>query len=176
MLGCYTVEFLALAIWIGGLVVIMGSVIPAVFNSFGVEPGGRFLTRVFEGYNRLVILAIVMLLSAAGVRMLISSRHALAAAAPAGPEMFLLGLTILSAVLIVVLLGPSSVALQEQAFTAKEGLARKTAYAAFFRTHMMVRALYLLNLILSIALVAVKLNQLIRTGFRDHEKSHFSPR
>ena len=175
MLACYTVEFLALAIWIGGLAVIMGSVIPAVFNSFGVEPGGRFLTRVFEGYNRLVILAIVMLLSAAGVRMLISSRHALAAA-PAGPEMFLLGLTILSAVLIVVLLGPSSVALQEQAFTAKEGLARKTAYAAFFRTHMMVRALYLLNLILSIALVAVKLNQLIRTGFRDHEKSHFSPR
>ena len=171
MLVCYTVEFLALAIWIGGLLVIIGSVIPAVFNSFGMEPGGRFLTRVFDGYNRLVIVAMVMLLSAGGVRMWIGSRHALAGATPAGPEMFLLGLTIISAVLIIVLLGPSSVSLQEQAFTAKEELARKAAYAAFFRTHMIVRALYLLNLMLSIALVAVKLNQLIRIGLINHEKS-----
>src|SRR3982750_1389904 len=52
---CYTAELLALAIWIGGLVVIVAAVIPAVFNSFAMEPGGRFLTRVFNGYNRLVL-------------------------------------------------------------------------------------------------------------------------
>src|SRR5213594_2614903 len=74
LLVCYTVELLALSIWIGGLVVIIGSVIPAVFNSFGMEQGGRFLTKVFEGYNRLVALAIVLLVSAAAWRFWVSSR------------------------------------------------------------------------------------------------------
>ena len=42
--------------------VIMAIVIPAVFNSFGMEPAGRFLRRVFDGYGYLN-LGILLLLS-----------------------------------------------------------------------------------------------------------------
>ena len=34
---------------------IMMVVIPAVFNSFGMEPAGRFLRRVFDGYSQVDI-------------------------------------------------------------------------------------------------------------------------
>ena len=51
-----SVEYLALGVWVGGLIVLVGAVIPAVFNTFGgQESGGFFLTKAFEGYNRLVV-------------------------------------------------------------------------------------------------------------------------
>ena len=56
MIACITCELLALAVWIGGLLVLVAAVIPAVFNTFGgQDTGGFFLTRAFDGYNRLVL-------------------------------------------------------------------------------------------------------------------------
>ncbi len=56
MVGCLTLEWVALAVWVGGMVVLSGAVIPAVFNTFGgQDSGGMFLTRAFESYHRFVI-------------------------------------------------------------------------------------------------------------------------
>ena len=156
LLVCHTVELVALSIWIGGLVVIIGSVIPAVFNSFGMEPGGRFLTRVFEGYNRLVVLAIVILVGATAWRFWASLRGDRMDAAVSRSECVLLTVMIGVASLIGLVLGPESVTLQEQAFATQGEVARKAAYEAFFRTHTVVRGLYLLNVGLGIALLVEK--------------------
>jgi len=156
LLVCYTVELLALSIWIGGLVVIIGSVIPAVFNSFGMEPGGRFLTKVFEGYNQLVALAIMLLVSAAAWRFWVSSRSDRLDAAVSRSECALLIVMIGVAALIALVMWPESVTRQEQAFATQGEVARKAAYEAFFRTHTVVRGLYVLNLGLGIALLVVK--------------------
>jgi len=139
--------------------VIIGAVIPAVFNSFGMEPGGRFLTRVFDGYNRLTALALALLIGTAGWRV----RHSRSETAAHGgtghvsrSEGMLLAVMIVIAALIILVLGPSSMTLQEQAFAAQGDAAKKAAYDAFFRTHTIVRALYVVNLGLGIALLAVK--------------------
>ncbi len=155
LVACHTFELTALAVWVGGLVVIIGAVIPAVFNSFGMEPGGRFLTKVFDGYNRLTGGAIVILVIAMGWRVW-GARGGSADPMAARPELILLSAMILVAGLITLWLGPWSVALQEQAFAAQGEEAKKAAYGAFFRTHTLVRGLYLLNLGLGIALLAVK--------------------
>jgi uncharacterized membrane protein len=151
----HTVELVALAAWTGGLMVIVGAVIPAVFNAFGMEPGGRFLTRVFDGYNRITTGAIVILVAAAGWRTW-SVRNGAGRAGVTRPEMVLLSLMILVAASIILWLGPWSVTLQEQAFATQGEEAKKVAYGAFFRTHSFVRGLYLVNLGLGIALLAVK--------------------
>jgi len=161
LLVCYTVELLALSIWIGGLVVIIGSVIPAVFNSFGMESGGRFLTKVFEGYNQLVALGIVLLVSAAAWRFWLSSRGDRLDAAVGRSECVFLIVMIGVAALIALVMWPESVTRQEQAFATQGEVARKAAYEAFFRTHTVLRGLYLLNLGLGIALLAVKVRSLL---------------
>jgi len=151
----HTLELVALAAWTGGLLVIVGAVIPAVFNAFGMEPGGRFLTRVFDGYNRITIAAIVILVAASGWRTW--NVHTWSGGNRMGrPELVLLCLMILVATSIILWLGPWSVTLQEEAFAAQGEEAKKAAYDAFFRTHTLVRGLYLVNLGLGIALVAVK--------------------
>ena len=62
LIACVTCELLALTVWIGGLLVLVAAVIPAVFNTFGgQDTGGFFLTRAFEGYNRLVLGAATVL-------------------------------------------------------------------------------------------------------------------
>ena len=62
MVGCLALEWVALAVWVGGMVVLSGAVIPAVFNTFGgQDAGGMFLTRAFEGYHRFVIGACAIL-------------------------------------------------------------------------------------------------------------------
>lgn len=157
LLACAVVECLALAVWIGGLVVIMAAVIPAVFNSLGMEPGGRFLTRVFDGYNRAVLVAMAAMGGAIAVRVRTAQVGGPPAAMPGGAEAVLFGTMVLVAVLIIAVLGPQSVALQESAFATRDETARKTAYDAFFRVHNIVRSLYLLNLGLGIGLLAVKL-------------------
>ena len=62
MVCCLTLEWLALSLWIGGMAVLIGAVIPAVFNTFGgQDSGGLFLTRAFEGYQRFVTGAVAVL-------------------------------------------------------------------------------------------------------------------
>ncbi len=164
LIVCHTLELVALAVWVGGLVVIIGAVIPAVFNSFGMEPGGRFLTRVFDGYNRLTLAAIVVLAGATGWRVRQSRKggdSTQAGSRMSRTEGMLLSLMIAVAALIILVLGPMSVTLQEQAFAAQGEAAKKAAYDAFFRTHMIVRALYVVNLGVGIALLAVKAKQWI---------------
>lgn len=154
-----TVEALALAVWVGGLIVIVGAVIPAVFNSFGMEPGGRFLTRVFDGYNRLTLGAMALLAGAAGWQAWSGRRDGVSIVPQQRLETLLLTAMILVALLIIVLLGPRTVALQEAAFAAQaqDEAAKKAAYDAFFRLHMVVRGLYLVNLGLGVALLATKI-------------------
>ena len=64
-LSCSLLELLGLMIWIGGLAVLLTTVIPAVFNTLGMETGGRFLRRVFDGYNALTSGVVVMLIAIA---------------------------------------------------------------------------------------------------------------
>ena len=114
----YTCELVALGIWIGGLVVIIASVIPAVFNSFGIEPGGRYLTRVFDGYNRVVMAAIVVMVGAAAFRFWVATYGGMTDAVPTKAELTLLGAMIVVVALIVFAIGPELAALQELAFKA----------------------------------------------------------
>ncbi len=149
------VELLGLAIWVGGLIVIIGAVIPSVFNA-GMETGGRILTRVFDGYNRLIAGAIVLLVISAGVRLGATRRRAGAMVPVGRAEMILLTLMVVISGAIGTWLGPDSVALQERAFSAQGAEAKQAAYEAFFRSHSLVRALYVTNLGLGVALLTVK--------------------
>ena len=100
--------------------------------------------------------AIVILVAAAGWRTW-STRNGAGRAEVTRLELILLSLMILVAASIILWLGPWSVTLQEQAFTAQGEEAKKAAYGAFFQTHSLVRGLYLVNLVLGIALMAVKI-------------------
>ena len=164
LLMCAIVECLALAIWIGGLVVIIAAVIPAVFNSFGMEPGGRFLTRVFDGYNRTVLVAMAAMGGAIAARAWTVQTEELSRAIAGRTETVLFGMMVLVASLIIFVLGPHSITLQEEAFGTKDEQARKIAYDAFFRVHMAVRGLYILNLGLGVWLFIVKLKSFMRNA------------
>ena len=157
LLCCYTLELLSLATWAGGLVVIVSAVIPAVFNSFGMEAGGRFLTKVFDGYNRATVVAIAVLVSCSAARGWWEQTGSTTRGRGARAETILLVIMIVIAISIIGVLGPQSVALQEEAFLTKQEAEKKQAYDAFFRTHTAVRGLYLTNLALGIALMAVKI-------------------
>ena len=152
----------ALAVWIGGLVVIIAAVIPAVFNSFGMEPGGRFLTRVFNGYNEVVLVSMATMGGAIAVRAWGLQAGGLSHAMPGRAEAILFGTMVLVASLIIFVLGPQAISLQEEAFRTKDEATRRVAYDAFFRDHMIVRGLYVLNLGLGIGLLAVKLKSFLR--------------
>lgn len=165
LLACTLVECLALAVWVGGLLVIIASVIPAVFNSFGMEPGGRFLTRVFDGYNKMVFVAMAAMGGAIAVRAWGAQAGKPSHALPGRAEAILFGAMVLVATLIIAVLGPQSVALQEAAFAVKEEPARKMALDAFFHVHMITRGLYLVNLGLGIVLMAVKLKSWLNKRF-----------
>jgi hypothetical protein len=136
---------------------IIAAVIPAVFNSFGMEPGGRFLTRVFDGYNRLVLVSAGMLTMSAVLRTRMNRRAALMDVALSRGEWAMLVTMTSVAALVIFVLEPSSVRLQEHAFAIKDEAGRKTAYEAFFRSHHIIRALYVVNLGLAIALIPIKL-------------------
>lgn len=146
-------EFLALSLWVGGLIVLIGAVIPAVFNTFGgQDSGGIFLTRSFEGYNRLVMVAIAMLVLAMIYRWW--SGEPLAQVSRG--EVVVLAVMVLIAGVIIAVLHPQAAALQAEAFAAKDEQARKTAFEAFFRLHMPIRSLYMVNLVLGIVLFVMK--------------------
>jgi len=156
------IELLGLTIWIGGLAVILTAVIPAVFNTLGMEQGGRFLRRVFDSYN-LLTSGIVTLLVATAVIRTITSRQASSHSLPVSRMEWglLIFLTIVTG-LIVLILGPRAIDLQELAFAAESQEAKKTAYDAFFRTHMVVRALHLINVGVAVSLLVVKFRQWVK--------------
>lgn len=156
MIGCLTLEWVALAVWVGGMVVLSGAVIPAVFNTFGAQDsGGMLLTRAFEGYHRFVIGACVILSAAVWYRRWSGDPIV----AVGRGEMIVLAIMVLIAGLIMMVLHPNAVALQAQAFATKDETARKTTLEALFRVLMPIRSLYMVNLVLGIVLVAVKVNR-----------------
>jgi uncharacterized membrane protein len=159
---CATLDMLALAVWTGGLVVIVTAAIPAVFNTLGMEPGGRFLTRLFDGYNRIVLVAMATMGGTIAARMWWGRAGGWPATVPGRAETLIFGAMVLVTVLIVAVLGPQSVALQEAAFAAREEATRTTAYDAFFRVHRIVRGLYIVNLALGIGLMTVKIKSWLR--------------
>lgn len=156
MVGCLTLEWVALAVWVGGMVVLSGAVIPAVFNTFGgQDSGGMLLTRAFESYHRFVIGACVILSAAVWYR-----RWSGDPIVEVGRgEMIVLAIMVLIAGLIMMVLHPNAVALQAQAFATKDETAKKTALEALFRVLLPTRSLYMVNLVLGIVLIGIKVNR-----------------
>jgi len=147
-----SLEFLALGVWVGGLIVLVGAVIPAVFNTFGgQESGGLFLTKAFEGYNRLVVIALIVLLVGMGYRQWRGE-----AAGASRSEWILLSAMGGIAGLIILVLHPQAAALQAEAFGLKDEQAKKAAFEAFFRLHKPIRSLYVVNVLLGISLLVLK--------------------
>ena len=136
---------------------IIATVIPAVFNTFGMEPAGRFLRRVFDGYTQITMGIVIFLFGMAAIRVWQGR-------IPTGGEFplttvegILLGTMGCLTVLIMWVLGPQAVALQELAFEATTEMEKKAAYSDFFRLHMVVRALHLANVGVAIGLFVLKL-------------------
>ena len=153
MVCCLTLEWLALGVWVGGLLVLIGAVIPAVFNTFGgQDSGGLFLTQAFEGYNRFVIGAVAIMCAASWYRWWSGDP---AVAVSRGEWALLAGMVVIAGIIIVAL-HPYAAALQAQAFAVKEEAARKAAFEALFRILMPVRSLYMVNLALGILLIGIK--------------------
>jgi len=155
---CHCLEILALAVWVGGLASIIAAVIPAVFGTIGMESGGRLLTRTFQGYDRLVLIA-------AGF-MILGTLTRILADGPWKTQVGSVEMTLLTAMVIIAMtltlwLGPETVRLQELAFGAEEE-AKRLAYDEFFVYHRAARALYILNLGLGIALLCVKVRKWVR--------------
>lgn len=155
----FFVEIFGLTLWVGGLIVIIAVVIPAVFNSFGMEPAGRFLRRVFDnyGYLNVGILSILSLLAFLRHRIYGSDPSQLFSVTSG--EWWLLGGMFVVTVAILGILGPQAIALQEEAFEAISKEQKELAYAKFFRIHMIVRALHLVNVGLAFSLFILKLRK-----------------
>jgi uncharacterized membrane protein len=155
---CLTLEWLALGVWIGGLLVLMGAVIPAVFNTFGGQDlGGLFLTRAFEGYHRFVIGAVAIMCAASCYRWW--SREP-AVAVGLGEITVLAGMIAIAGI-VILWLHPSAAALQVQAFAVQEEAAKKAAFDALFRILMPIRWLYTLNLVLGMLLIGIRMKRFL---------------
>ncbi|MGC4096229.1 MAG: DUF4149 domain-containing protein [Nitrospira sp.] len=130
MVGCLTLEWMALAVWVGGMVVLSGAVIPAVFNTFGgQDTGGMFLTRAFEGYHRFVIGSGVILCATLWYRWWSGD----AFVEVGRSEMIVLAVMVTIAGLLIAVLHPQAAALQAKAFATKDEAARKAALEGLFR-------------------------------------------
>ncbi len=151
-------EWVALGIWVGGLVVLVAAVLPAVFNTFGgQDAGGLFLTRAFEGYNRLVVGAMAALTVGMGWRRW----QAPPPYDVSRGEGLLFALMAAVAAVIILYLHPLAAARQAEAFALKAGEGRKEAFEAFFKLHMPVRSLYIINLCLGLCLAAVRVRRML---------------
>lgn len=156
LVACVTLEVTAWATWVGGLIVLIGAVIPAVFNTFGgQESGGFFLTRAFAGYNRLVMGALIVLILGVLWRAWLQQRGVESSRVTRG-EWLLLGLMTVVAGVIIFVLHPQAAALQARAFGLRDETARKEAFEAFFQLHWPVRALYVVNLGLGVVLMGMR--------------------
>jgi uncharacterized membrane protein len=153
MVMCLTLEWLALGVWVGGMLVLTGAVIPAVFNTFGgQDSGGVFLTRAFEGYHRLVIGAMAIMGAGCWYRWWSGDP----AVAVGRGEMALLAGMVVIAGLIIAVLHPQAATLQAQAFAIQEGGEKKAALEALFRILLPVRSLSMVNLVLGIILIGIR--------------------
>ncbi len=163
MVGCLALEWVALAIWVGGMIVLSGAVIPAVFNTFGgQDSGGMFLTRAFEAYYRFVIGSGIVLCATLWYR-----RWSGDLIMEVGrSEMIVLAAMIIIAGLIIVVLHPQAAVLQAHAFATKDDAAKKTALEELFRILFPIRALSMLNLFLGIMLIGIKAKQSLDQGGR----------
>ncbi len=161
-LSCSLLELLGLMMWIGSLTALLTMVIPAVFNTLGMETGGRFLRRVFDGYNAVIVGVVVVLIGTACFRYWKHRQDPQGNLPVKRSEAGLLTALTVVTVLIVAVLGPKAVALQEIAFEADSQEAKKAALEAFFRMHMIVRALHLINAGLAISLLVVKFRHWVR--------------
>jgi len=155
----YLFEQCALTLWVGGLIVIIAVVIPAVFNSFGMEPAGRFLRRVFDGYGLMNVGILILLGALVWVRYRSFGNDLSQVFSVSPTEWWLLAGMTLVTVSILGVLGPQAGSLQEQAFEAISKEEKDVAYSQFFRLHMVVRALHLVNLGLAASLFIVKLRK-----------------
>ncbi len=163
MIGCLTLEWVALAIWVGGMVVLSGAVIPAVFNTFGgQDSGGMLLTRAFEGYHRFVIGAGITLCVALTGRWWSGSP----VVAVSRSEVIVLAVMMVLAGLIIAVLHPNAAALQAQAFATKDETARKAALEALFRVLLPIRSLYVVNLVLGLVLIGIKAKRSLDQDWR----------
>ena len=161
-LSCSLLELLGLIMWIGSLTALLTMVIPAVFNTLEMETGGRFLRRVFDGYNAVTVGVVAVLIGTTSFRYWKHRQDPDANPPVQRSEVGLLvALTFVTA-LIVTVLGPKTVALQEIAFEADSQEAKKASLEAFFRMHMIVRALHLVNAGLAISLLVVKFRRWVR--------------
>lgn len=160
--SCSLLELLGLTAWIGGLTMLLTAVIPAVFNTLSMETGGRLLRRVFDGYHAMTGGLVVLFVSTALFRHRQRRRAPDRIPPVTRPEVGLLAVLAFVTGLIVLVLGPKAVALQEAAFAATTPETKKTAYDAFFDVHMIVRALHLLNGGLAVGLLAVKFRQWVQ--------------
>lgn len=159
LLVAHCVEWLALSAWVGGLLIIMAAVIPAVFNTMGMESGGRMLTRVFQGYDRIVLLSAGLIVIGTLTRVLASRlwRTQIGSA-----ELVLFGTMLALAVYLALVWNPHMMILQEKALGAQDVVVRQKAYQDFFLGHQIARTLYLLNFGLGIALMCVKVRKWTR--------------
>lgn len=158
---CLTLEWLALGLWVGGMAVLIGAVIPAVFNTFGgQDSGGLFLTRAFEGYQRFVLGAAVVLCASSWYRWWSGD----AAVAVGRGELVVLMLMVAMAGVIILVLHPQAVALQAEAFAAQGEAAKKAAFEALFRVLMPIRILYGVTLVLGMVLMGIKTKRSLTLG------------
>lgn len=162
--GCLTLEWMALAVWVGGMIVLSGAVIPAVFNTFGgQDSGGIFLTKAFEAYQRFVIGASAILCAALGFRWWSGDLGVAVGRA----EIVVLAVMVVIAGLIITVLHPHAAELQAQAFATKDEAAKKAALESFFRVVMPIRSLYMVNLVLGVILIGIRVKQSIDQGRRE---------
>ncbi len=134
---------------------IIATVIPAVFNTIGMETGGRMLTKTFQGYDRLALASAGLVVTGTLVRVFV-----------AGPwktqiglaELALLATMVIIAATLAFWLTPETVRLQGLAFSAKEE-AKRAAYDEFFVYHRVARALYIVNLGLGVTLLCMKVRK-----------------
>jgi uncharacterized membrane protein len=160
-IGFY-LEILGLALWVGGLLVIIGVVIPAIFNSsINMEPAGRFLRRVFDGFGLMTVGVLTALLFIAGIRYWRFGFDSSSLFSVSRFEWILLGAMVLVTASILGFLGPKAVALQELAFEAVSKEDKDIAYSEFFRLHMIVRGLHMVNLGLAATLFILKLRKAV---------------
>lgn len=159
LLGCLTLEWLALGLWVGGMVVLIGAVIPAVFNTFGgQDSGGIFLTRAFDGYHRFVIGAMAVLCAACVYRWWSGEP----AVAVGRGEVMILALMVAIAGVVILVLHPQAAALQAEAFATQDEAAKKAAFESLFRILLPIRVLDMVNLVLGVLLIGMKTKRSLR--------------
>ncbi len=157
--SCSLLEFLGLMMWIGGFTAILTMVVPAVFNTLDMETGGRFLRRVFDGYHTLTGGIVIVFIGTTIFRYRQYRREPERTPPPTRSEIGLVITLALVTCVIVGVLGPQTVRLQEAAFAAESQEAKQAAFDAFFQLHMIVRALHVINVGIAVSLLAVKFRQ-----------------